>query len=780
MTYNYSSDYQRGAQAIKASIIQEAKSELQQNISILLTAVKSDLDFCRAKQKTDYKEMGTCDSTMVVQLVKNRILATNPIREEIGKISGLFEYKQDAGHLVDDLENRLIPLQSQDNVNKGQIFTSTELSDIISQEEKFIGSIAGPTSKDNVAGKLVYVKYFQPLSWIITAELNLGKIGADIVHQSEKLRRQLYLQSLKSTVPVFLFLVFAFGVGVFFYIRAARAVDLQDEMVAESEGEVCKLQTRLYKSEKAKNTAIAKEDLLEEILTAADNIAIIILVQENNALRIQDVSSGVETLLGYHRQDLIGRSAVRLCSEGKDELMQIYREMQLTKASISGDLELTKINGNILQTKSSVHLHLDENNGASGIIIVAVDVSKLEETRQILDDTQASLVEAHKMEAIGTLTGGIAHDFNNVLSSIVGYAELLKDQLAPDSMARQDLEQILRSTTRASELVKQIVAFSRKKDRENTFFEPGLIVKETLKMLRSTLPATIAIDSNISIDGATIFANTNRFHQLFMNLCTNAYQAMEHSGGVLGVSLRATDKIEHIPEEFQLESGRYIEMVVTDTGVGIAPQLRGRVFEPLFSTKGLNGRAGMGLCNAYHMVKMTGGAIWFEDRKTGGTKFFVVLPVNTEKTTNQHSATHEMAEPMGTGNLLLVEDEPDLVEMAKKILESLGYQVTSCVNGEEALQLFCEYPQKFDLIITDQTMPGMTGAELATEVKRTGSTVPIILCTGYSSRISEENWARYGVDAFIMKPFRRSDIALLIKDLLVEEESRKQKSLKVG
>ena len=769
-----------GARQLQRNILQIAKTDLQQNINTLLTAIESDLIFCQNQQNSGQNSLTACNPKLIIPMLKNRIFAGTPIPADLGKLSGLFEYGHGDQPIVNEFQKKPTSTQhSPGNVGLESKLTPADFRAIINSGEKFIDFPRETTSDELDHGNLIFAKFFQPLNWIITAELYLDKVDAEIAIQSERLRQQLYIQTLKSTIPAFLFLLLASVIGYIFFARAAKAVDLQDEIVAESEGEVKNLQSKLTRTERAKNTAVAKEDLLEEILTAADNVVIFVLVEENNILHIQDVSSGAESLLGYQRHELVGQATSVLCREGNEELMRIHQEMLLTEANIAGDLELTKKNGKALQTKSSVYLHHDHISGATGMIVVAVDITKLEETRQILDDTQASLVEAHKMEAIGTLAGGIAHDFNNVLSSIVGYAELLKDQLNPDSTARKDLEQILRSTNRASELVKQIVAFSRKKERENNYFEPGLIIKETLKMLRSTLPATIEIKSNITIDGSTIFTNTNRFHQLFMNLCTNAYQAMEHDGGVLGVNLNTIQQIDHVPEEFLLEGERFIQIAVSDTGVGIAPQLRNRVFEPLFSTKGLNGRAGMGLCTAYHMVKMAGGAIWFEDRESGGTNFYVVFPVHTEERTDRHYAVKDTSEPTGSGNLLFVDDEPELVDMAKKIIESLGYQVECCFTGEEALQLFLQNPQRFDLIITDQIMPGMTGVEFATQVKQKVPRLPIILCTGYSSKISEENWSRYGIDAYVMKPFRRRDIAHLIKDLLEHKVTLERRTFEI-
>ncbi len=780
MAYNYSVEYQIGAQQLETITVEKAKTEIKQTIATLLGTIESDLTFCQKKQTVAKDKPGDCKTEMIIPMIEDRILSDKSIPEDVGKISGLFDYGHGGQPLLNKAKEGDVYATGSGGSVYGSRLTPPDFRAIVNKGEIFIGSYKGRQSASQANGSLLYAKFFQPLNWIITADLSIEKIEAEIVVQQERLQKQIYIQSLKSTVPVFICIVLASGVGFYFFFRTVNAVDQQDKKMADSENRVHSLKTILDKTERAKNTAAAKEGLLDQILQAADNVAIVVMLEENNILKIGDVSQGVGNLLGYKRGELIGQPAAILCGEGKKELMQTYLEVLLTERSISGDLDLIKKNGKALQTKSSVHLHGDPITSANGLILVAVDISKLEETRQILDDTEASLVEAHKMEAIGLLTGGIAHDFNNVLSSIVGYSELLKDQLAPHSMARKDLEQIQRSTQRASELVKQILAFSRKKGRDHTYFEPALIVKESLKMLRSTIPADIAIESDIAIDGTTIYSNANRFHQLFMNLCTNAYQSMEDRGGVLEVNLSTISKVDQAPEEFHLEGEKFIEIVVADTGVGIAPQFRSRVFEPLFSTRGINGRVGMGLCNAYHMVKMAGGAIWFKDRKISGTEFHVAFPVSTEKKATGHSQKKGKVGQNRFGTLLFVDDEPEIVNMAKKILSSLGHTVVCCSDGDEALQVFTDRPEHFDMIITDQAMPGMTGVELAAKIKQIDATIPIILCTGYSARISEENWARYGIDAFIMKPFRRADIAHPIQELLERAQYRHDKLLQVS
>ncbi|MCX5896036.1 MAG: PAS domain S-box protein, partial [Proteobacteria bacterium] len=369
-----------------------------------------------------------------------------------------------------------------------------------------------------------------------------------------------------------------------------------------------------------------------------------------------------------------------------------------------------------------------------------------------------------KMEAIGTLAGGIAHDFNNILAAIMGYTEMTLFDLPEHVPARNNLEQVLKSANRAKGLVQQILAFSRKAEEEKKPFQLAVIVKEALTMLRATLPTTIDIRQNIASD-AWVMANPTQMHQVLMNLCTNAAHAMREHGGTLDVALSEVAVDAGTAGEYHdLSPGLYVKLSITDTGTGIAPTIIYRIFDPFFTTKGVGEGTGMGLAVVVGIVKSHGGDITVASKVGKGTTFQVVLPIVEAKA----QEGKETVQPLltGTENILFVDDEELLVDIGKKLLESLGYRVIATRSSSDALEVFQKEPDKFDLVITDYTMPHMTGYDLARKLMEIRPGVPIILCTGYSETISPEKAKAIGIKEFIMKPLNRNAMAETIRRVL--------------
>ena len=379
---------------------------------------------------------------------------------------------------------------------------------------------------------------------------------------------------------------------------------------------------------------------------------------------------------------------------------------------------------------------------------------------------EKQLGQAQKMEAIGTLAGGIAHDFNNILAAILGYAELAEEEVMAGSPAAEYLGQVIQASTRAKELVKQILAFSRHAETAKVPLQLASIVKETLKLLRSSLPTTITIEQNIAVDSGVILADPTQIHQIIMNLCTNAYHAMEQTGGTLSISLQRTFKnIQALSNQPSLQPGDFMELSIEDTGPGIDPAVQDKIFDPFFTTKETGKGTGMGLAIVHGIVKSCGGFITCSSRLEKGTTFIVNLPVLA----GEHvlPETQESGQIFfGTERILYVDDEKALADMSKIMLERHGYRVTLFTNSLEAVNIFTERPYAFDLVITDQTMPGMTGIDLARKMLQVRPDIPIILCTGYSSIVSAEEARTVGINGFVMKPLVWSDIGGIIRKLL--------------
>ncbi|MBW1740158.1 MAG: response regulator [Deltaproteobacteria bacterium] len=380
---------------------------------------------------------------------------------------------------------------------------------------------------------------------------------------------------------------------------------------------------------------------------------------------------------------------------------------------------------------------------------------------------QAQLQQAQKMEAMGTLAGGIAHDFNNILFAILGFAEMTRDDMPEGSLARANLEEVITAAKRARDLVQQMLTFSRQVDQERKPLQIHLIVKEVLKLLRASLPTTIEIRQNIQSQSSTILADPTQIHQVMMNLCTNAYYAMRERGGVLEVSLSEIDvdlDAEALPQHLDMKPGPYVKLTVSDTGPGMEPAVLERIFDPYFTTKGLGEGTGMGLAVVHGIVKGHGGGITVHSKLGQGTTFHVYLP-RFESAVAPEARTAEPI-PKGKEHILFVDDEEQLVRMAHQALKRLGYEVTVRTSSVEALEAFRAQPDKFDIVITDQTMPNMTGIGLAKELLRIRPDIPIILCTGFSEAITPERAKAMGIREFIMKPIVTSDIAKSIRRVL--------------
>ncbi len=372
------------------------------------------------------------------------------------------------------------------------------------------------------------------------------------------------------------------------------------------------------------------------------------------------------------------------------------------------------------------------------------------------------------MEAIGTLAGGIAHDFNNILSAVMGFTELAMYQVEKGTSTQDDLQEVLKASVRARDLVKQILTFSRQAEYEQKPIQVKLIVKEALKLLRASLPATIEIRGNIQSD-SLVMGDPTQIHQIMMNLCTNAQHAMQAKGGVLEVSL--TDEELDLASAAgypDLNPGHYLQLTVSDTGHGMRPEIVEQIFDPFFTTKGPGEGTGLGLSVVHGIVKSHGGDIHAYSEPGKGTTFKVFFPA-VERLKEQEPR-EERPVQVGTEHILFIDDEPSLAKMGHQILESLGYKVTSRTSSVEALQLFWVKPNNFDLVITDMTMPNMTGHDLAREIIHIRPDIPIILCTGFSSSINEEKALAMGIRAFVMKPILRRTIAETIRMVLDQKK----------
>ncbi|MBW2303262.1 MAG: PAS domain S-box protein [Deltaproteobacteria bacterium] len=380
---------------------------------------------------------------------------------------------------------------------------------------------------------------------------------------------------------------------------------------------------------------------------------------------------------------------------------------------------------------------------------------------------EIQLRQAQKMEAIGTLAGGIAHDFNNILSGVIGYAELALEEVERGTTLEKDIRRVLEAGTRAKDLVNQILAFSRQREQELRPMQIGPVIKEALKLLRASIPSTIDIRQDIRGD-PLVMADPTQIHQILMNLCTNACHAMEEGGGVLEVGLKQVYLDRNFTSRHpEIAPGSYMQLTVKDTGSGIPPEIMDRIFDPFFTTKGEAKGTGMGLSVVHGIVKAHGGTITAYSEHGRGSTFHVFLPVVDESGTIERGTDQPLQ--TGTERILFVDDEEFQVDLGKQMLERLGYKVTVRTSSVEALKLFRSNPYDFDLVITDMTMPGMTGDVLARELIAERPDIPVILCTGFSTQITEEKALEMGIRAFVMKPIIMSEISHTIRRVLEKD-----------
>jgi PAS domain S-box-containing protein len=378
---------------------------------------------------------------------------------------------------------------------------------------------------------------------------------------------------------------------------------------------------------------------------------------------------------------------------------------------------------------------------------------------------QAQLMQSQKMEAIGALAGGIAHDFNNILSAVLGYAEMARDASPEDSAVARDLNKVLEASSRAAALVKQILAFSRQAETERIPLEPISIVREAIKLLRPTLPSTIVIQQHLDAPTRPICADPTQIHQIVMNLCTNAFHAMEQTGGVLEISLEDCElSVDDLHRWPNIQPGGFVMLAISDTGSGIPPEIRDKIFDPYFTTKGVGKGTGMGLAIVHGIVAASGGFLACESEPGKGSIFRVYYPAIERKTGPAVNET--ISVPTGKEHILLVDDEIILAEMGQAMLERIGYVVTVRTSSLEALAVFENQPDLFDAVVTDQTMPNLTGMDLARKMLQIRPDIPIILCTGYSNLVNEELATQCGIKGFVMKPMTGKEIAVQLRRAL--------------
>ncbi|MFT5725950.1 MAG: PAS domain S-box-containing protein [Desulforhopalus sp.] len=427
------------------------------------------------------------------------------------------------------------------------------------------------------------------------------------------------------------------------------------------------------------------------------------------------------------------------------------------------EFDIHPITGPKTRTIRSIAEVLKDDSGAPlKVTGVIQDITDQQKAFQEKEKLERRLRQGQKMESIGTLAGGIAHDFNNILSSVLGFTELALDTLDKDAPIKEDLQEVYAAGLRAKDLVHQILTFARQSDEEMKPVQVDYIISEVLKFIRSSTPTSIDIKQHLESQ-SFIMGSATQLHQIMMNLCTNGAHAMEDTGGILEITLKDTT-LDSASGKGMANDRNYLEIKVSDTGIGIEPHVIEKIFEPYFTTKKPGEGTGMGLAMVHGIVESFGGKIIVASKVGRGTAFTIYFPICKSSKTELTDVSEEL--PKGQERILFVDDEVQIAKIGSRILDQLGYSVTSMGSSIEALELFQRSPNDFDLVISDVTMPGMTGDDLAIKLMQIRPDIPVILLTGYSKKLSEEKALEIGVKAFAAKPIVKAVLATTVRKVL--------------
>jgi PAS domain S-box-containing protein len=514
---------------------------------------------------------------------------------------------------------------------------------------------------------------------------------------------------------------------------------------------------------------LADRQLRKEKETAQmyfDTAGVFMLVLDTNRT-IEMINRMGTDILGCAEDDIVGRDfldfvpeasrneAKRMVAEVTNEEIVPPEYFEVPTVSASGEENIIAWHSVAIR---------NEDGEIVGVLNSGRDVTEKRRAERAQQELENQLRYSQRMETIGTLAGGIAHDFNNILTPILGYTDIAIEESAQNSQIRDCLENVVKAAHRAKELVEQILLFSKNVDQDVSPIHLHLIVREGLKFVRASLPTTIEIQQNINIDSGVVLANSAQIHQVLVNLCTNAAYAMRDGGGILRVSLEPVEVDAELAQNHaNLHPGSYARLTVSDTGQGMDQRTVERIFEPFFTTKNVGEGTGLGLPVVHGIVSGHGGEIVVDSERGKGTTVTVYLQ---REETNVSGEEVTAADAAGSERVLLVDDEPDIITVGRKMLERLGYEVTTATNGDKALEIVRRNPDGFDVVVTDQTMPRKTGLDLIQELRGIRGDLPVLLMTGFSDRITPGKLEELQVSELIMKPLEGKKVGAAIRRVL--------------
>ena len=674
----------------------------------------------------------------------------------ITKISGLFVNLHPA-QIDDEIERTLQLIGEFAEADRSYVFQFSDDQKSVSCTHEWCADQIEPTIER------IQDAPVETFPWVMTQFLRGYMVTiprvADLPHEASSLREELVQQGIQSVLAVPMIV----GGKVIGFIGLDSVRD--EKMWVEDTSSMLKIVGHVFadalENKKTRQALQESEERLRTVFETFPDPVTIIHVGDGRCI---DVNSAFTRVMGWSATEVIGKKATDL---------DIWEDPAEHQKLVDGIAEKGKIDNleakfclkdgrTITALMSAVLIRL---NNQPHILTITRDISELKSAQREREQLKTQLIQAQKMEAIGTLAGGIAHDFNNILGAIIGYAEMALYDTRQDSMEHYNIDQVLKAGHRAKDLVKQILAFSRKSEQNKQIISLTPIIKEALNLLRASLPTTIEIEQHIESNLDAIYADPTQIHQVMMNLCTNAGHAMADKAGILSISLQNVDMTAKTAALYpDLSAGPYVKLSISDTGYGMDAATVNRIFDPYFTTKSQDKGTGMGLAVVHGIVKGHGGSIQVESTPGKGSRFDIFFPIMEKQTVSE---TEELkALPTGSERILLVDDENSLIDLGKNMLIRLGYQVETRTRPIEALEAFREDPPKFDLVISDMTMPNMTGDILAAELRQIRPDIPIIICTGYSERINEQRSKELGLQSLIMKPFTIRRLAKTVRAVL--------------
>ncbi len=478
-----------------------------------------------------------------------------------------------------------------------------------------------------------------------------------------------------------------------------------------------------------------------------------------------DVNEGAVRMYGYPKEYLIGKNPGDVAAPGRNDMERVLQQFSRALQGEPQQFEFWGKRANGEEFPKNVRLYKGKYFGQDVVIALAEDITEKKKLEEDKKNLERQVHRNQRLETIGTLAGGIAHDFNNILTPILGYAEMIKMSVKDDIRLKNKADQIINASLRARDLIQQILTFSRQIDQQ---VQPVLLqqlINEATHLLRASIPTTIKLRKEIDKSCPPVMADPAQLHQVLINLCTNAYHAMEKTGGELFIGLKQV----HVDDKAArmhagLKPGLYNQLIVSDTGEGMEPWVMERIFEPFFTTKEVGKGTGLGLSVVHGIVKNYHGDITVYSEKGKGTVFHVYLPVadvgEMEKVQKQENIPH------GTENILLVDDEPSVLQLEQQMLEYFGYKTQGLTESKKVMEALIREPQKYKMLITDLTMPGLTGMQLAKMVRTRFPQLPIIMVTGYSEELTDDIKDKYGIQAILMKPVVASELAITVRTVL--------------